>query len=106
MERKKLDIGLYGFTGCNGDQLVIVHSEDKLLDFFGSANIKSFSLAKSDNEQSGLDIAFIEIAVTGGFINPLRRQQFLLVVETDRLDGKSRDSGKLSNAEHRSLQPD
>jgi sulfhydrogenase subunit delta len=60
VEPKKLDIGLYGFTGCNGDQLVIVHSEDKLLDFFGAANVKSFSLAKSDNDDSALDIAFIE----------------------------------------------
>lgn len=60
MEKKKLDIGLYGFTGCNGDQLVVVHSEDKLLDFFGAANVKSFSLAKSDNDESALDIAFIE----------------------------------------------
>ncbi len=64
MERKKLDIGLYGFTGCNGDQLVIVHSEDKLLDFFGAANIKSFSLAKSDNDESALDIAFIEGSIS------------------------------------------
>lgn len=64
MEKKKMDIGLYGFTGCNGDQLVIIHSEDKLLDFFGSANVKSFSLAKSDNDESSLDLAFIEGSIS------------------------------------------
>lgn len=64
MDKKKLDIGLYGFTGCNGDQLVIVHSEEKLLDFFGAANVKSFSLAKSDNDEGALDIAFIEGSIS------------------------------------------
>lgn len=64
MEKKKFDVGLYGFTGCNGDQLTIIHSEDKLLDFFGSANIKTFSLAKSDNDDSALDIAFIEGSIS------------------------------------------
>lgn len=58
--KEKLNIGLYGFTGCNGDQLVIIHSEDQLLDFWNSANIRSFSLAKSDNEETELDIAFVE----------------------------------------------
>lgn len=64
MSRNTLDIGLYGFTGCNGDQLTIIHSEDRLLDFFGSVNIKSFSLAKSDNDDSELDIALIEGSIS------------------------------------------
>lgn len=61
---EKLNIGLYGFTGCNGDQLAIIHSEDQLLAFFDSANIKSFSLAKSDNDDTELDIAFVEGSVS------------------------------------------
>ena len=64
MDNKKKRVGLYGFTGCNGDQLTIIHSEDRLLDFFGSAEIKSFSLAKSDNENTELDIAFVEGSVS------------------------------------------
>jgi sulfhydrogenase subunit delta len=64
LESKKKDIGLYGFTGCNGDQLVIIHSEDMLLEFWNSANIKSFSLAKSDNDNSELDIAIIEGSIS------------------------------------------
>jgi hypothetical protein len=58
LDNDKCNIGLNGLTGCNGDQLIIIHSEDKILDFFQSANIKSFSLAKSDNDESELDIAF------------------------------------------------
>jgi sulfhydrogenase subunit delta len=61
---KRLNVGLYGFTGCNGDQLTIIHSEDRLLEFFESANIKSFSLVKSDNDDSDMDIALVEGSVS------------------------------------------
>ncbi len=64
MDNGKKRVGLYGFTGCNGDQLTIIHSEDKLLDFFGSAEIKSFSLAKSDNDNTELDIALVEGSIS------------------------------------------
>lgn len=64
MEEVKKRVGLYGFTGCNGDQLVIIHTEDKLLDFWNSAEIKSFSLAKSDNDDSELDIALVEGSIS------------------------------------------
>jgi sulfhydrogenase subunit delta len=59
-----MNVGLYGFTGCNGDQLMIIHSEDRLLEFFESANIQSFSLAKSDNIEEELDIALIEGSIS------------------------------------------
>ncbi|HHS14028.1 MAG TPA: hypothetical protein ENN03_09740 [bacterium] len=64
VSQEKKSVGLYGFTGCNGDQLVIIHSEDQLLPFFDSANIKSFSLAKSDNDNSELDLAFVEGSIS------------------------------------------
>ncbi|HEX9934867.1 MAG TPA: NADH:ubiquinone oxidoreductase [bacterium] len=82
-EKKKQNVGLYGFTGCNGDQLVIVHSEDQLLDFFGSANIKSFSLAKSDNDETELDIAVIEGSISNEeqaeHVKHIRKRSKLLV---------------------------
>lgn len=61
---ERLNVGLFGFTGCNGDQLTIIHSEDRLLTFFEGANIRSFSLAKSDNDESRLDLALIEGSVS------------------------------------------
>ncbi len=64
MNPTKKNVGLYGFTGCNGDQLTIIHSEDRLMEFFDSANIKSFSLAKSDNDDSALDIALVEGSIS------------------------------------------
>ncbi|MCK4233505.1 sulfhydrogenase 1 subunit delta, partial [candidate division WOR-3 bacterium] len=60
----KKKIGIYGFTGCAGDQLTIIHSEDKLLSLFDKAEIVSFSMAKSDNKECELDIAFIEGSIT------------------------------------------
>ena len=64
METSKKKIGLYGLTGCNGDQLTILHTEDRLVDFFQSARIKSFSLVQSENDDSDLDIALIEGSVS------------------------------------------
>jgi sulfhydrogenase subunit delta len=60
----KKKVGIYGFTGCTGDQLTILHSEKKLISFFNKAELVSFSMAKSDNEESELDIAFIEGSIT------------------------------------------
>jgi sulfhydrogenase subunit delta len=59
LNEKKKRVGLYGLTG-----LTIIHSEDRLLEFFDSAHIQSFSLAKSDNVESDLDIALIEGSVS------------------------------------------
>ena len=29
---EKLKVGIFGFTGCAGDQLVLIHDEDRLLE--------------------------------------------------------------------------
>ena len=62
--KEKLKIGIYGFTGCAGDQLAILHWEDELLSIFNDADIKSFVMAKSDNEETELDIAFVEGSIS------------------------------------------
>jgi len=64
MKNNKLKVGVYGFTGCAGDQLTIVHSEDELLDFFSSVEVSSFSMAQRDNKEGKLDIALIEGSIT------------------------------------------
>lgn len=60
-----LKIGIFGFTGCAGDQLVIIHDEDRLLEYFQGSDIIDFVMASSnpDNE-SELDIAIIEGSVS------------------------------------------
>ncbi|MHA2143786.1 MAG: hypothetical protein ACXADD_20105 [Candidatus Thorarchaeota archaeon] len=40
-------VGVYGYTGCAGDQLLIIHTEDQILNLFEAADIKSFVMASS-----------------------------------------------------------
>ncbi len=60
----KPKIGIYGLTGCAGDQLMIINCEDELLKIFGVSDIRSFLMAKSDNDETQLDIAFVEGSVS------------------------------------------
>lgn len=57
---KKPIVGVFGFSGCAGDQLSILHMEDELVDFFTSAEIKFFHMAQSHQEVPHVDIALIE----------------------------------------------
>ena len=40
-------VGIYGFTGCAGDQLMILNCEDRLVDLFGTADIHSFAMPEA-----------------------------------------------------------
>ncbi len=64
MTRHSPKIGVYGFTGCAGDQLMILNCEDQLVDLFGATEIRSFVMAKSDNHEGELDVAFIEGSIS------------------------------------------
>ncbi|TET07888.1 MAG: NADH:ubiquinone oxidoreductase, partial [Candidatus Thorarchaeota archaeon] len=33
---EKPKVGIYGFTGCAGDKLLIIHTEDEILNLFGA----------------------------------------------------------------------
>jgi sulfhydrogenase subunit delta len=57
----KPKIGIYGLTGCAGDQLVILNCEDELLDIVGAMDIKSFPMAMSGGDDNcPLDIVFVD----------------------------------------------
>jgi coenzyme F420-reducing hydrogenase gamma subunit len=61
---KKPTVGIFGLTGCAGDQLVILNCEDELLDLVGLLDIRDFAMAGSDNDQAcPLDLAFVDGAV-------------------------------------------
>ena len=64
MSKTKPRIGIYGFTGCAGDQLVIIHTEEEILNLFNATEIKSFVMASSNPEEGPIDIAFIEGSVS------------------------------------------
>ncbi len=57
----KPKVGIYGLTGCAGDQLVILNCEDELLDIVGALDIKSFPMAISGGDENcPLDIVLVE----------------------------------------------
>ena len=60
----KPTVGIFGLTGCAGDQLVILNCEDRLLDLVALVDIRDFLMASSDNQTDcQLDIALVEGAV-------------------------------------------
>ena len=60
----KPKVGIYGLTGCAGDQLVLLNCEDELLDIAGALDIKFFPMAMTGDDRLGyLDIVFVEGSV-------------------------------------------
>jgi sulfhydrogenase subunit delta len=54
-------VGIFGLTGCAGDQLQILNCEDELLRLAQELDIVDWVMVKSDNDRTGrLDIAFVE----------------------------------------------
>lgn len=76
-------VGIYGFTGCAGDQLAILNCEDELLELASLVNIVSFRMASSKNDDTNLDIAFIEGSINNEEqveeLKEIRRNTKLLV---------------------------
>jgi coenzyme F420-reducing hydrogenase gamma subunit len=57
-------IGIFGLSGCWGEQIVILNCEDDLLDIVGAVDIVDFLGGSSVNDTSGtLAIAFVEGSV-------------------------------------------
>jgi len=54
-------VGIFGLTGCAGDQLQILNCEHELLRLARELDIIDWAMAKSDNDREGpLDIALVE----------------------------------------------
>lgn len=60
----KPKVGIFGLTGCAGDQLQILNCEDELIGLAARIDIVDWVMAKSDNDTgTRLDVAFVEGAV-------------------------------------------
>ena len=60
----KPTLGVFGLTGCAGDQLVILNCEDQLLRLTELVDIKDFLMASSGNDTAcQLDVALVDGAV-------------------------------------------
>ena len=80
----KPKVGIFGMTGCAGEQIVILNCEDQLMDLLKVLDIKSFHTAMSKNdEKSDLDIAFVEGAVVQpeeeALLKEIRKRSRLLI---------------------------
>jgi coenzyme F420-reducing hydrogenase gamma subunit len=80
----KPKVGIFGLTGCAGDQLVILNCEDELLQLVDLLDVKSFVMASSDSDDdTDLDIAFVEGAIVterdAELLLHIRRRSKLLV---------------------------
>jgi sulfhydrogenase subunit delta len=57
-------VGIFGLTGCAGDQLAILNCEDELLQIVELLDIRDFLMASAnDDGESVLDVALVEGAV-------------------------------------------
>lgn len=60
----KPTVGIFGLTGCAGDQLVILNCEDQLLEVIAHLDVRDFLMASSGNDTGcALDVALVEGAV-------------------------------------------
>lgn len=67
----KIKVGIFGLTGCAGEQIVILNCEDQLFDIFGAVDIRCFPTAMTKNDEDCcLDIAFID----GSVVQPRDKQ--------------------------------
>ncbi len=67
-------VGIFGFTGCAGCQLAMLHDEESLLAFVGSAQIVDWLMVNSENDtQCHLDVAVVE-----GSVNTEQQKKHLL----------------------------
>lgn len=54
-------VGIFGLTGCAGDQLQILNCEDQLLEIASRLDIVDWVMAKASNDhRTRLDVAFVE----------------------------------------------
>ncbi len=80
----KPTVGIFGLTGCAGDQLLILNCEDELLAIVDLLDIRSFVMASSAvDEHAQLDIALVEGAVVTdrdeAMIRRIRERSKLLI---------------------------
>jgi coenzyme F420-reducing hydrogenase gamma subunit len=58
---KRPRVGIFGLTGCAGDQLQILNCEQELIELVSALDIVDWVMVKSENDHVGrLDIGFVE----------------------------------------------
>jgi sulfhydrogenase subunit delta len=72
---EKPRVGIFGLTGCAGDQLQILNCEDELIGLTQRIDLVDWVMVRSDNDRTGrLDIAFVEgVVATEKDLNQLKQ---------------------------------
>ncbi|MCB2200938.1 NADH:ubiquinone oxidoreductase [bacterium] len=76
IEPKRLRVGVFDFTSCEGCELQFANKEETLLDFLGAIDIVNFREISSDQGKD-YDIAFVEGSIT-------RSDEFARIIEIRR----------------------
>jgi sulfhydrogenase subunit delta len=63
-EHVKPRLGIYELTGCSGEQLIFLHSEERLLDLVDLFDLRVWVMASSGPEIDDVDVALIEGSVS------------------------------------------
>ena len=85
---QKPKVGIFGLTGCAGDQLQILNCEDHLLLVASQVDIVDWVMAKSDNDhQCALEVDFVEgVVATERDLETIKRvrerSKFLVAIGT------------------------
>jgi len=63
-EHVKPKLGIYELTGCSGEQLIFLHSEERLLDLVNLFDLRVWVMASSGPEIDDVDVALVEGSVS------------------------------------------
>jgi len=78
----KPKIGIFGLTGCAGEQIVILNCEDQLIDILGAIDIRCFPTAMTKNDDNcELDIAFVD----GSVVQPMDEESLKKIRQRSKL---------------------
>ncbi len=85
-------VGIYGFTGCAGDQLTIIHTEDEIINLYNSVVFSSFVMVSSNPIEGELDVAFIEGSISTeeqreSILNIRKRSKILVAIGNCAVNG-------------------
>ena len=59
----QLTVGIFGLTGCAGDQLTLLNCEEELLTIAEKVRMRSFNMASSRDDEGPVDVALVEGSV-------------------------------------------
>lgn len=74
MKKKKLKVGLFAITGCQGCLLSVIFNEDQILSMLSLIDIQAFPFIKNKNAEGRFDVVFLEgVVCSNDDLNTLKK---------------------------------